>query len=169
MKVVQYNAITVNGYIAKEDDNVDFVSEESWRSYQEIVKKARGAVVGRRTYDLMPPEEFLDACLYVVLTRNKSLKSSRPNVIFMTEVPDEILNLFESRGLKEVCVLGGGKLNTSFMKEGLVDEIYLDVEPFVFGRGIKLFFPDEFEFTLKLLGVKKLNSNTIQLHYEVKK
>ncbi len=53
------------------------------------------------------------------------------------------------------------------MEKGLVDEIYLDIEPFVFGSGIKLFADGEWENKLKLLGTKLLSRNTIQLHYKV--
>ena len=58
-------------------------------------------------------------------------------------------------------------LNSSFMKEKLIDEIHLDVEPLVFGRGIKLFADDDFESRLELVGTKKLSANTVQLHYRV--
>lgn len=71
------------------------------------------------------------------------------------------------QGFETIMVCGGGGLNTSFMKENLIDEIYLDIEPIIFGKGIKLFEDSNFEAKLKLLGVKKLSSNEIQLHYKV--
>lgn len=55
----------------------------------------------------------------------------------------------------------------AFMKEGLINEIYLDVEPLIFGKGIKLFADSDFEYNLELLEVNKLNENTVQLHYKV--
>ena len=64
---------------------------------------------------------------------------------------------------------GGGTLNTSFMAENLIDEIYLDVEPIVFGKGIRLFKENDFEAKLKLLEIKKLSNDEIQLHYQVLK
>ena len=63
---------------------------------------------------------------------------------------------------------GGGMLNASFMREGLVNEIYLDVEPLIFGKGIQIIAPSEFEYELELLEVKKLNKDTVQLRYLVK-
>jgi riboflavin biosynthesis pyrimidine reductase len=64
-------------------------------------------------------------------------------------------------------VAGGGKLNGSFMKEGLIDDIYLDVEPTILGNGIKLFGDRELEKKLRLIGMKRLSRNEIQLHYKV--
>jgi len=73
----------------------------------------------------------------------------------------------KKKGFSEILVAGGGKLNASFMQKGLVDEIYLDIEPFVFGSGIKLFANGEWENKLKLLGTKLLSKDTIQIHYKV--
>jgi len=55
------------------------------------------------------------------------------------------------------------------MAEKLIDEIYIDVEPRVFGRGIPLFNGNDFDANLKLLETKKLSDNEIQLHYQVLK
>ena len=51
--------------------------------------------------------------------------------------------------------------------ENLIDELYLDVEPIVFGTGIRLFKEEDFEAKLKLVETKKLSANEMQLHYEV--
>ena len=66
-------------------------------------------------------------------------------------------------------VCGGGELNSSFMKENLVDEMYIDIEPLVFGKGIKVFADAVFEKKLELIETKKFSPNEIQLHYKVKK
>lgn len=55
------------------------------------------------------------------------------------------------------------------MKEGLVDEIYLDIEPIVLGKGIQLFEDADFESKLELLETRKFSNNEIQLHYKVLK
>ena len=64
---------------------------------------------------------------------------------------------------------GGHTTWSSFAKEGLVDEIYLDIEPYLFGQGMPLFLPADFEYHLKLIETKNLNSQTLQLHYRVEK
>ena len=63
--------------------------------------------------------------------------------------------------------MAGGKLATSFLKEGLVNEIYLNVEPIVFGKGIPIFTNENFEKNLELLQVKKFSKNEVRLHYMV--
>lgn len=162
-------AVTANGFIAKQNDNVNWLSSESWKSYQRINKNVGCVIIGRYTYDLMPKEEFLSGVFYAVLTKDKSLEKELPNLWITTKSPREVLEILGQKGYKEVCIAGGGKLNASFVKEGLVDEIYLDIEPIIFGKGTQLFFPEDFEFQLELLEVKKLSKNTVQLHYKVKK
>ena len=81
--------------------------------------------------------------------------------------PREIVEILEEKGFDSAFLIGGGQLNSSFAKEELLDEIYVDVEPLIFGQGIQIFKESDFEFELKLLGVKKLNENTVQLHYQV--
>lgn len=170
MKTILYMAITANGLIAKEDGSVDWTSQETWKdSYFPLIKKIGNIVIGGNTYAIMPPEEFLPEILYVVFTKSKPLKKKVPNVIFTNQTPKEVLKILGDKGFEEICVGGGGMINSSFIKEGLVDEVILDVEPIVFGKGIQLFAQEDFEYKLKLLSVKNLNKNTIQLHYKVLK
>jgi dihydrofolate reductase len=87
----------------------------------------------------------------------------------VAKTPKDALAILEKEGFNNTLVAGGGTLNTSFMAENLIDEIYLDVEPIVFGKGIRLFRENDFEAKLKLFGTKKLSENEIQLHYQVLK
>ena len=50
------------------------------------------------------------------------------------------------------------------MKAGLVDELILVVEPVLFGKGLPL-LTEDLDRRLELLDVKKVNQNTVQLHY----
>ena len=54
------------------------------------------------------------------------------------------------------------------MKAGLVDEIVINIEPYVLGRGIKIFSEETFENKLQLIKVTKLNG-IVQLHYKIEK
>lgn len=90
-------------------------------------------------------------------------------VIFTDKSPKEVLKMLEEKGFDTAFLAGGGHINSAFIKDGLIDEIYLDVEPIVFGKGIKLFADSDFEYQLEFLEVNKLNKNTVQLHFKVKK
>lgn len=161
-------AITGNGYIAKENDNTSWISKKEWDSYSAVVRKAGNLIIGRRTYNILTKQpEFIEfKNIKIIIVSSNNFKTlSADHIIVKT--PKEALNLFKN--YKEIIVAGGGILNASFISENLVDEIYLDIEPIVFGKGINLFADSDFEFNLELLEIKKLSKNTIQLHYKVLK
>ena len=171
MKVILYTALTPNGLMAKSDGSTDWLSKEDLAHFNAICQKTRAVIFGRKSWDEMNPDwlPFKEGeGMYTVLTRNKSLVSQNPKTIFSSSSPKEIINRVEKAGYAEVIVAGGGEIYSLFLGSGLVDEIYIDMEPYLFGKGIR-FQEAEFELDLELLDVSKLNSQTLQLHYRVKK
>ncbi len=171
MKVILYMAITPNGYIAKSDGDSEWTSREDLKSFHEESKKAGNVIIGKNTYEYASKKGFFPFpdVLNIVVAKENIENKWADKVLFLNQTPKEVLKTLEGKGFETAFLAGGGQLNSSFMKEGLVDEIYLDVEPLVFGKGIKLFTDNDFEYQLQLLDYKKLNENTIQLHYKVKK
>ncbi len=160
-------AQTVNGYIAKENDETPW-SKPIWGSYYKIANQFKAIILGRRTYEIMKQvNEFskINNPFVVVLSNEAKQYSEVPFV----SSPQEAVKLLKSKNFKEVLVGGGSKLNASFMKAGLIDEIILDIEPLILGKGIKLFADEDFEVKLKLIKTNKLSDNIIQLHYKIKK
>lgn len=174
MKVILYMATTMNGYIAKEDNDTGWVTEIEWASFSNMIRTGGNMIIGRRTYETMlENDEFdksgLNDIKTVVLTNSSSTKIHNPKFISVVKSPKEAVDILRNQGFETIMVCGGGDLNSSFMRDGLIDEIYLDVEPIAFGRGIKLFLDADFEAKLELLGVKNLSPDEVQLHYKVKK
>lgn len=171
MKVILYMATTVNGYIAKEDDDTSFVSENEWENFRKMIKRTGNIIVGRRTYEIMKKSnefEGLKDIKVLVVTNNPSFNTTNSNHSTQPS-PKEALEFLRQQGFQEVLVAGGSKLNTSFMAENLIDEIYLDIEPLALSRGIKLFADADFEAKLELLDTKQFSPNELQLHYKVLK
>ena len=168
MKVILYMAISLNGMIARNDDDTSWISKEEWDSYSLTVRTAGNLIVGHRTYGILTkqPEfsEFKNIKLVVVA--QKDFETLSPNHL-VAHSPKKALKLLSD--FEEVVIAGGGALNASFVEENLVDEIYIDIEPIILGKCIPLFRDKNFERQLKLLAQKKITDNEIQLHYEVLK
>ena len=166
MNVILYMAMTVNGLIAKTDDDTRWGSKPEWDSYSAAVRAAGNLIVGRRTYDILTrqPEfsELSDVQLVVVSRKDFVTRTNQHLVAHSPQAALEIL-----AGHNQVMVTGGGKLNSSFLEEGLADEIYLDVEPIILGQGIPLFKGKDFLRPLEFLGHRKFGQDIIQLHYRV--
>lgn len=171
MKIILYMGISINGYIAKTDGDSEWTSDEDLKGFFENSKKAGNIVMGKNTFHAANKSghfPFPDA-LNIVVTHKKFENTWGEKVVFTDQSPKEVLTMLEEKGFTSVFLAGGGLLNSSFAKEKLIDEIYLDVEPLLLGTGIPVFAPSDFEFELKLLEVNKLNENTVQLHYQVLK
>ena len=145
-------ATTANGYIAKENDETPW-SDVIWSGYYDFVKKRGNIILGKRTYELMKEvNEFekIGNPFTVVVSREDFAHNSNFSI---TKSPKEALKILEDKHFDKILVGGGGTLNSSFMKENLIDEIILDVEPLVFGKGIKLFSDNNFDAKLELIEI----------------
>lgn len=164
-------AMTANGLIAAEDGDSSWTSEADEKSFAALRKKIGNVIMGRGTYDtLVGDSQFpFPDCLNVVMTREAPETETLKKVVFTDKSPEEVLQDLAAQGFSEALLAGGGDLNGSFMTDGLVDEIYLTVEPLAIGQGIKLFGTGDFRRDLELLEVNKLSDNEVQLHYGVKR
>lgn len=166
MKKIMYMATTINGFIAREDDDTSWISKQEWDSYSVMVRNAGNVIIGHRTYNIITkqPEfaEFKDVKIIIISHHTFTTLSSNHVVVFS---PHEALKMLEE--FSDVIIAGGSILNSSFLKENLVDEIYVDIEPVAIGKGIPLFSTSDFETKLQLLETRKISENEIQLHYKV--
>lgn len=170
MKVTLWMTITLNGIIATSDYNEDFSSHDNWNEFVKAVKDKGCLIWGRKTYEMVGGWsksylETLEKFPKVIVSSNKNLEL-RPGFI-LANSPENALKTLEKMGFVEVILTGGSKNNSSFAKLNLIDEIILDVEPAILGKGIPLFDPEDFDLRLKLLKVNKVSNSIIQLRYEV--
>ncbi|HEX8924116.1 MAG TPA: dihydrofolate reductase family protein [Patescibacteria group bacterium] len=169
MKISLFLAMTVNGYIAREDGDSDWVNDEE--SFTSACRRSDVIIVGHNTFrqyqgDLYP----IAGVLNVVFTHDPVLlKTSTPDLIFTQKSPKELITDLEKDGRRELLIVGGSHLAASFLKENLITDIYLDVHPLMLGQGIKLCADCDFEAALTLLEVTKLSNGLVQLHYSVNK
>lgn len=169
MKTILFMVMSLNGKIANPDGTYAWASQEDWESFQERYKKAGCIIIGRNTYDKLKDKSSFPTkgCVCVVMTHDTSLQSQHPNIIITHDSPRDVLGMLKDKGFREVLIGGGGKINSLFMKENLIDEVLIDIEPVVLGLGIPLFAESDFDAKLHLLSTKKLNHHTLQLHYRV--
>lgn len=167
MKVILYMATTANGYIAKPNHETPW-SDAEFTSYSNKVKEASNLIIGKTTYDLMLEENaFADLNEpFVVVLTSSNKKPVRKKTVFVKNFK-EALRVLEKQGFQTALVGGGGQADTAALESGLIEEIFIDVEPMVFGRGIPLFAPSNSDLKLKLLETKKIGDSGVQLHYQI--
>ena len=96
-------------------------------------------------------------------------KSEWPNTEIATgALKDEITKLKSQEG-GDIIVYGGASFDSSLIKENLIDEFYLFINPVAIGNG-KTIFKDLKEISkFALIESIAFDSGTVLLHYEVKK
>jgi len=172
MKVVLMMATSLNGIIATPDNKEDFLSHENWEEFVKAVKQRGCFIWGRKTYENVRTWDA--AYLDHLKDATKVIVSSDPELILAAgfiwaNSPEEALDILDKKGFKEVVLTGGSKINSSFAKLGLIDEMLINLEGVIVGKGIPLFDPAEFELPLELIESNKITANIIQLRYKVKK
>ena len=172
-KLVLFIATSLDGYIATEDDSLDWlfkVDGEGDNGYSDFYETVDTVIMGRRTYDWLLEQE-LESFPYEgkeCYVFSRTVSQDNENVKFFSGDVVDFTNLLKNKEGKNIWVMGGGDLIHSFTKEKLVDELIITVSPVIIGKGIPLFKEVDFETELTLKSIKRYNQFA-ELHYEVKK
>lgn len=183
MKVIMVAVVSANGKLTRsigsgqargnESNIYSWTSKEDQDFFFSLISKNKLIVMGSGTYRAVRDKLKVESSrLRVVMTRRpKEYKNERvaEALEFSSETPRELVRRL-SKNYKKMLLVGGSQVYSSFMKEGLVDEIYLTVEPVFFGMGKNLVAKGEFETRLELVSIEKLNKKgTLLLKYKVEK
>jgi dihydrofolate reductase len=139
MHVFLIAALTADGYIARDANQIStkWTSQEDFQFFQERTKKAGVLVMGSTTFETI--NRPLPGRKIYVLSRSKTYSQFGESVEATGLQPRNLLAKLEQEGVAEVAICGGTSVYTQFMNEGLVDELFLTIEPVLFGDGLRLF------------------------------
>ncbi len=171
MTVTIFMNMSADGFIAKNDDDVPFISDEEWDLYLQKVGKADALIVGRKTYELMKEAgdfEDLGNPRTVVMTNNESLKDEG-NISFTHDTAASIVKALSTEGYKNIFVTGGAVTNSYFLKEKCVDSVVICISPYILGAGILFSADKDAEQQMTLAKHSVLDNGAILLEYNVKK
>lgn len=168
MKVYIIAALTADGFIGRDESHhsIDWTSPEDSKLYRQMTKEAGVMVMGSRTFSTI--NRGLPGRKTIVYTSHPENIANIEGVEATSEAPAELLMRLEKEGFSQVAICGGSTIYHQFMQTGVVDELYLTIEPVLFGKGIPL-FSGQLNVKLQLKDVKHLNENTLQLRYVVLK
>jgi dihydrofolate reductase len=164
MKVILIAAISVDGFIAKDAHQLaNWTSKEDKKVFVDLTKQAGVMIMGRNTYETIG--RALPGRRNIVYS---SAIIDNPDIETTTEAPAHLLLRLEKEGCKSVAICGGQIIYDMFLSQRLVDELYLTLEPKLFGSGLSL-TKSPTDIILKLGKLTKLNDDTLLLQYEVQK
>lgn len=105
----------------------------------------------------------------VVFTKTLKKSDWQNTDIATGDLRDEITRLKNLDGLRDIIVYGGVSFDSSLIKEKLIDEFYLFINPIVLGSGKTIFKDFKEVQKLGLIESRVFDCGPVLLHYEVKK
>ncbi len=172
MKVVIDMHISLNGMIADSEGKEDWLPHDGWDEMKIQAQKYNNMIIGRETYEVVSVDyeenfDAVDVKLKIIVTSRKIYVAPAGYVIAHT--PEDALAILRDYSMDAAYVVGGGRLNSAFMKRKLVDGLHITINPYVLGKGKNIFFPEDFEYKLKLLSTRQASLGRVVNDYEVVK
>lgn len=170
-KIKLYIASSLDGKIASDDGSFQFLDEYNSPAedygYTKFLDSVDTTIMGNTTYQQINSIE--SEFPYIgkrnfVFTRNTELKEDE-NVTFLSHDQLSVIQSLKEEPGKDIWLIGGGKVNSFFLKNKLIDELILFVMPVLLGNGIPLFEKADFLASVQLTGTKTYDNGVIELRY----
>ena len=180
MKTQYYTATSLDGFIATEDDSLDWLfplGDANDTSYPSFIADVGALAMGSSTYEWM-----LRHAAEVEAQMGTPWPYTQPTWVFsrrtLPPVPGADVRFVrgdvrpvhaamrEAAGTKNIWVVGGGDLAGQFHDAGLLDEVIVQIGSVTLGSG-KPLFPRRLTSALRLLSVTQIGTGLAELRYEV--
>lgn len=161
MKKILVFVTTLDGKITRWGEAYvkKWTSKEDQEYFKKLWDNSDITVLGSSTYSAAPMEPTPKNHL-VVMTRSPE-KYKEHEVLgqleFTNQSPAELVKEYEKEGLQQMLVVGGAHIATSFLQAELIDEIWLTIEPKLFGIGGNFVINEKLDIDLQLISVEKVN------------
>jgi dihydrofolate reductase len=178
--------MSIDGCIAGPNNEMDWLIRDSknLKYIHEIAESVDTILLGRKMTDefisywadvMNKPDDPMYAFAKkmieipkVVFTKTLNKSKWVNTELAKGDLKDEITKLKTQNG-KDILVYGGASFDSSLIKENLIDEFYLFVNPIVMGNGKNIFKDIKEIQKLSLIESKVFDYGLVLLHYEVKK
>ena len=176
MKTSVFIAISLDGFIAREDGQIDWlpsgevVSDGEDYGYKDFMRTVDTLVMGRKTYETaLGFDEWPYGTMPVVVLSSRALNIPKPiagSVESMSCAPAELIQVLAKRGATRLYIDGGATIQ-SFLKAGLIQQITITRIPVLIGSGISLFGKLDHDITLHHIDTRQFPSGFVRSTYEV--
>jgi dihydrofolate reductase len=181
MRTQYYTASSLDGFIATEDDSLDWLlalGDVSESSYPTFISEVGALAMGAATYEWVlrslaePDSEGGGAWPYsqpafVFTHRRLPIVEGADTRFVQGDVRPVHQTMMQVAAGRNIWLVGGGELVGQFLDAGLLDEIIVQVAAVTLGRG-KALLPRRITTPpLRLTSVTPFGSAFVELRYEV--
>lgn len=183
MKTQYYTATSLDGFIATEDDSLEWLfplGELNDSSYPAFISEVGALAMGSATYEWM-----LRNAHKVAAETGSSWPYTQPVWIFSSRTLPRVdgkdirfvsgdvrqvhADMRAAAGGKNIWIVGGGDLAGQFYDAGLLDELIIQIGSATLGKGKPLFPRRVLSPNLRLVSVRQMSTGMAELRYEVQK
>jgi dihydrofolate reductase len=177
MKTTIYIGTSLDGFIAREDGDLDwlmnpeFANSDVFDEYERFINRIDAIVIGRGTYEkvLSFPAWPYNKKVFLLSSTIKLLPeklSKKATILSMS--PRKLLNHLSDEGYSNIYV-DGGKVIQGFLKEDCIDEMIITKVPILIGKGIPLFAALNSDLLFKHINTKVYSNGLVKSYYERKR
>jgi dihydrofolate reductase len=183
MKTQYFTATSLDGFIATEDDSLDWLDslgDLNHSSYPEFIAEVGALAMGSTTYEWMMRNSDK-----VIETVGSAWPYTQPTWVFTHRTLPRIAGadlrfaqgnvravhaeMRAAAGPKNIWIVGGGELAGQFYDAGLLDELIIQIGSVTLGRGKPLFPRRMVGPRLRLVSAQQMGAGMAELRYEVVK
>jgi len=169
-KTIVYIASSIDGYIAKPNNDLSFLSivekEGEDYGYAGFIHSVDTVIMGRKTYDWVttqvPRFPHADKETYII---TRTPKPAIGNISFYTGDLKELVLRLKGEPGKNIFVDGGAEIVNELLRLALIDELIISAIPILLGDGTPLFHTGIPEQKLELVKSNHYDTGLVQLHY----
>ena len=150
--VIAGMTISLDGFVADSGGRVDrlypdLAALRGTAYMNALIEETGAALMGRRTFEMGDPDSYVgnyefQVPIFVLTHHPPETPPKQDDRLTFTFVTDGLASAVEqakaAAGGKAVQVVGGASVVQQLLREGLVDELRIDVMPVVLGSGLRL-------------------------------
>jgi dihydrofolate reductase len=177
-KVIFQMSVSLDGYVEGPHHEIDWhIVDEEFNAYAvETLRATDVLLMGRRTYELMagywptaqgddPVAERMNGAPKLVFSRTLAKVEWQNSRLAADPVADEVARLKQVPG-DGLLWVGGSTLASSFLEQGLIDEVRVILTPILLGGGQTVFGDITKRHPLRLLSTQPFKSGNVLVRYE---
>lgn len=181
MKTQYYTATSLDGFIATEDDSLEWLfplGDLNTSSYPAFIAEVGALAMGATTYEWMlrhadqvvaevgSPWPYTQPA-WIFTHRQLPLIEGADIRFVQGDVTSIHADMRTAAGDKNIWIVGGGDLAGQFHDAGLLEELIVQVGSVTLGKGRPLFPRRVLTPVLQLTSVRQMGTTMVELRYDV--
>ncbi|SYW19677.1 dihydrofolate reductase family protein [Oenococcus oeni] len=161
-KVFFYGAISLDGFLSSEDDNLKWLFDTELNpnySIADFEDRVDTVVMGNMTYKgtqkLLGADSMFPGKEKIIFSRSQTGPIAGDGQ-YVSGDPLPVIKALRSGNGKNIWIVGGGSIVTKLVKNDLIDEFWIQIAPVIIGTGKRLFEENTYEKRFKLVGTKRI-------------